>query len=345
MWRVASSLIHLRDQVNKLFPNRNKENDGTIGDAAHASRTSDHNPWVDGGVVTAMDITHDPHNGFDSYKFAEELRQGRDPRIKYVISNRRIFSAQASPWIWRAYNGSNPHDHHVHISVLPNKVKYDDATDWITPSLKGSTNPKPSSNFHEHIVATEFGGKNDLNKSAYDSHTITDTELGVALPYHFDGKRPMVKVHGPHGSAVASIVDIGPWNTNDPYWQTNTRPNAESGTDHSGRHTNLAGIDLTPALARKVGISGKGIVNWEFVTEQPKSVTLPGLAASGAVVAAVTATQVSNPHHMILIASAAFLMALGGLLIYIKGKHNAPTRDPVVLPQTEVTGTVAPVLV
>ncbi|HKV33547.1 MAG TPA: hypothetical protein VJP89_04485, partial [Pyrinomonadaceae bacterium] len=59
-WRVAKSLLRLREQINELAPNRSKASDGTIGDAAHASRKSDHNPWVkDGsiGVVTAMDIT------------------------------------------------------------------------------------------------------------------------------------------------------------------------------------------------------------------------------------------------------------------------------------------------
>lgn len=270
-WRVAKSLLHLREQVDRLFPHRKKENDGTIGDAAHASRTSDHNPWViDGGVgvVTAMDITHDPAHGVDSYKFAEELRKSRDVRIKYVISNHRIFSTQASPWIWRPYRGSNPHDHHVHISVLPSKLRYDDTRDWKTPLL-GQPLPThaeaPIANFFEHVVATEFGGKHEHITSAYDNHVITDNELGVALPYHFTGTRPKVRIHGPKGSVVANIIDVGPWNTDDPYWKTNRRPQAESGTDHNGRHTNHAGIDLTPALARRVGVAGKGLVNWEFV--------------------------------------------------------------------------------
>jgi hypothetical protein len=65
-WRPAKSLIQLRDQINQIAPNRSKASDGTIGDAAHASRASDHNPWVregDAGVVTAIDITHDPDDG------------------------------------------------------------------------------------------------------------------------------------------------------------------------------------------------------------------------------------------------------------------------------------------
>ena len=94
MWRVAKSLEVLRDQVNSAHPGQRKDNDGTIGDAAHQTRTSDHNPWVkDGavGVVTALDITHDPAHGVDTYAMAETLRRSRDRRIKYVISNRHIF--------------------------------------------------------------------------------------------------------------------------------------------------------------------------------------------------------------------------------------------------------------
>lgn len=132
-WRLAKSLEVLRAQVNERDAGRNKTSDGTIGDENHASRSSDHNPWVDGGVVTAMDITHDPAGGFDSYAFAEGMRKLKDPRIKYVISNGRIFSSQQSPWQWRKYSGANKHDHHVHISVLPDVAHYDSTMKWVLP--------------------------------------------------------------------------------------------------------------------------------------------------------------------------------------------------------------------
>ena len=57
-WRLARSLETLRAQINALSPNRSKASDGTIGDAAHSARTSDHNP-DGGGVVRALDLTHD----------------------------------------------------------------------------------------------------------------------------------------------------------------------------------------------------------------------------------------------------------------------------------------------
>jgi hypothetical protein len=43
-----------------------------------------------------------------------------------------------------------------------------------------------------------------------------------------------------------------------------TRPQAESGTDTSGRRTNGAGIDLTPAAAAAIGLDRKGQVVWFF---------------------------------------------------------------------------------
>ena len=132
-WRVAESLMALRKQVNAAAPHRSTASDGTIGNAEHAARTSDHNPWViDGstGVVTAMDITHDPANGCDAGVLAEALRSGKDARIKYVIWNRRIASATVHPWEWRPYTGANPHNHHMHLSVQEEKAKYDSTAAW-----------------------------------------------------------------------------------------------------------------------------------------------------------------------------------------------------------------------
>lgn len=131
-WRVARSLLALRDQINKQHPKRKKHADGTIGDAAHASRKSDHNPWVkDGkvGIVTALDVTHDPATGPDTWALSEFMRQQKDPRIKYLISNRRIFSSPA--YTWRKYTGSNPHSGHVHISVHSSKTHYDSEKTWV----------------------------------------------------------------------------------------------------------------------------------------------------------------------------------------------------------------------
>ena len=80
-FRTAESLLKFRSQIDAMAPGRDKSNDGTIGDTSHQARPSDHNPNKD-GVVTAMDITHDPRHGVDAGELAEILRLSKDPRIK-----------------------------------------------------------------------------------------------------------------------------------------------------------------------------------------------------------------------------------------------------------------------
>lgn len=135
-WRVAKSLDQLLRQINTKFPNRDKSSDGSIGDAAHAARSSDHNPWFkigEIGIVTARDFTHDPIHGFNSQELADRLVASKDERIKYIISNSRIVSGtgQGKPaWQWRKYTGSNPHNKHVHISVKSDPRLCDDERPW-----------------------------------------------------------------------------------------------------------------------------------------------------------------------------------------------------------------------
>lgn len=124
-WRLAKSLEVLRAQLNAAAPNRSTLSDGTLGDAAHAARVSDHNPNA-AGVVTAFDGTQDPAHGADMGKIAEALRKSRDPRIKYVVYNYRMFSSYAPSWVWRSYSG-DPHTSHMHISVETN---YDNVKSW-----------------------------------------------------------------------------------------------------------------------------------------------------------------------------------------------------------------------
>lgn len=125
-WKLAGSLITLRDQLNVGAPRRSTASDGTIGDARHqAEKTSDHNPWwIYGGTpyVTALDVTHDPAGGLDCFDLADALWASRDPRIKYVISFGHIMSGAsgAAPWSLRKYEGTDPHTNHLHLSVMPN---------------------------------------------------------------------------------------------------------------------------------------------------------------------------------------------------------------------------------
>jgi hypothetical protein len=129
-WRTSQALESLRREVNAAHPGRSKISDGTIGDAAHSSRTSDHNPNED-GIVMAWDVTKGPDN--IAQKVIDFLIASRDDRIKYLIWERQIMSGNGGPrpWVWRPYKGSNPHDRHAHISF-----RSDDPAPWGYPASK-----------------------------------------------------------------------------------------------------------------------------------------------------------------------------------------------------------------
>lgn len=145
-WRVAKSLDKLLAQFNARYPNRSKVSDGGIGDAAHATRDSDHNPWfsINGvGIVSARDFTHDPANGMDIDRLTDELAASRDPRIKYIIANGLILDSRPgnNPWTWTKYTGSNAHTKHFHLSVMPEYS--DDDRNWNLPSFGNVPTTEP----------------------------------------------------------------------------------------------------------------------------------------------------------------------------------------------------------
>jgi len=160
-WRVAEALETLRKQLNEAFPKRSKASDGGIGDAKHASRSSDHNPYIINkgvGVVSARDFTHDPRTGIDCQWLADTLVKNKDPRIKYIIWNKQICSSQSSPWKWRPYKGVNGHTKHLHLSVIGEAKLYDSTKPWKLDFPKN--------------------GKSDVAKiSGEDNHQTTATEV------------------------------------------------------------------------------------------------------------------------------------------------------------------------
>lgn len=137
--------------------------------------------------------------------------------------------------------------------------------------------PIPGDGWIEGITATVFGGSSEHEPSAYPPYDpITETEISVALPYRFKGELPKVELRNADGEMMgAKIRDIGPWMISDNYWEMNTRPVAEtcyknktplpSGPQKGRVPSNPAGIDLSPALARELGIKGMGKVAWRVI--------------------------------------------------------------------------------
>lgn len=137
-WRNCLASVSLINEINQAFPNRDKTSDGTIGDAAHAARTSDHNPWViileagrEMGIVRARDIDRDGLPLADIMERLRRMAEAGDPRLiggGYLIYNRRISSRDFKTW--RVYTGSNPHTSHGHVSFSENRSGYDSTKSW-----------------------------------------------------------------------------------------------------------------------------------------------------------------------------------------------------------------------
>lgn len=145
---LAPALIALRDEIDARFPRRDKSSDGWIGDTSHAARKSDHNPdWSAGGVVRAIDIDIDDRD--PTRDLAADVIKAciGDPRVWYVIYRGVIYS-RTYGFAARKYTGSNPHDHHVHVSIQgANGISASAATaianntsPWLDP-IKVRVNP------------------------------------------------------------------------------------------------------------------------------------------------------------------------------------------------------------
>ncbi|EOC1335837.1 hypothetical protein ACI09U_003626 [Cronobacter turicensis] len=126
MGSPALSVRKALQDATTRWPNRNKLSDGIMGDAAHQKRKSDHN---DGN---AFDLTHDPVNGPDCNEWAPVVIN--DPRVKYVIWNRRIYIV--SEGVWKEYTGSSPHNKHMHVSI--HAESRDDLSPWPWLNQEGN---------------------------------------------------------------------------------------------------------------------------------------------------------------------------------------------------------------
>jgi hypothetical protein len=90
-----------------------------VGDAAHASRKSDHNPDAN-GWVHALDIDHDLRGDVgDDEKFLSQLRDyiraGKDHGVvSYIVHDDRL-AQDSTGWQW-ARNTTLEHHEHIHVS-------------------------------------------------------------------------------------------------------------------------------------------------------------------------------------------------------------------------------------
>ncbi len=132
-WSLVPALKELREQVNFVAPNRDKDSDGIIGDYRHSQSTSSHNPddtaqdnaeWDSDSdsrqEVRALDLDVDFRQpGITARRLVDHLRHyakaGVFWWIRYIIYDNTMYHRR-NGFAPSAYNGSNPHDKHVHIN-------------------------------------------------------------------------------------------------------------------------------------------------------------------------------------------------------------------------------------
>ena len=215
VWRTAHALDTLRVEINLRWPGRSKVSDGTIGDAAHAARTSDHNPWltVDGiGVVRAFDCTA---AGIDANGYAEHLRQlgkAGDPRLTgggYVIWNKRIAS-ERDDWAWRPYTGSNGHTHHIHLSLSRRRAGFDSRASWGINGIGRPKPPPPNVDPNKGRTWRQFA-KNATDASIYNKpkmpgrdNEVSELQMLLVKLGHLRNQTDVDGVYGPR--TVSAVI-------------------------------------------------------------------------------------------------------------------------------------------
>lgn len=211
-WRNCQASLSLVNEINLRWPGRDKSSDGTIGDAAHATRSSDHNPWVivaGMGVVRARDVDKD---GVDMPSLMEHLRKlgaAGDPRLAgggYLISNRRITRPDFSGWA--VYTGSNPHDKHGHVSFSTRAAGFDSQAPWhIVPP--GTTTPWTPDGLRAVAAAAPAGF--DASGMATLTHGMRGDARVAALQrflnaYGWRPALPLLPVTGNYLDQTAQVI-------------------------------------------------------------------------------------------------------------------------------------------
>ena len=143
-WVLVPCLAQLRAELNELAPSRDHASDGAIGDANHSS-SSDHTPDEISDALRGKDA--DSRNEVHAVDLDADLRtpsltmekvvqhilsrcrSGTEKRLRYIIFNRRIWSASDS-WRQRAYTGPNAHDKHAHFSSSYETAREASTASW-----------------------------------------------------------------------------------------------------------------------------------------------------------------------------------------------------------------------
>lgn len=243
-WYIAPALAQLLTEVNAAWPNRSKVSDGGIGDAAHSSRTSDHNP-NSRGSVNAYDFTA---SGITTAALIAAAK--KHPSVRYIIFNRQIMNRDIGNFRARPYSGANPHTTHVHISLYQSRTAEQRTQKWGI-AVTGGTPSKPAPPKRPGTTAPPwpYGPKDHLGPEGGDNHSKSG--------YHSAKDRKNVRRY------QQRMKDRG--------W---SRMMVDGYFGKRGQTDPLASItgDLTAQFQREKGLPADGLpgpVTWAAAWEEP----------------------------------------------------------------------------
>lgn len=166
-WRLAPCLVRLIEEADERKPNRSHASDGSIGDTAHAARASDHNP--DGGFVCAVDLDDDHDSDELGARYLRaHLVASKDPRIKYLIHEGRIWKSYASrgypAWTSQPYTGMNAHAKHLHVSVHNTAEARNSRLPWW-PTTNEEEDDMPLNDADKAWIKAQFDAQNTWTRA------------------------------------------------------------------------------------------------------------------------------------------------------------------------------------
>jgi hypothetical protein len=198
-WVLIPCLKALFTEFDRIAPSRDHASDGSIGDAAHfAEGNSDHIPDEEAAALRGKDADHvnevhaiDVDNTLNESDLTMErvvqfllgrCRSGAEKRLRYMIYNRRIWSA-SSGWVQKTYTGASPHTEHAHFSA-----SYDTKLEASTASWHLEDIPVaiPAAQM-EQLLAAIRAPYTDTDKTSLVETVEGHAVLSQQIP---DGTRP-----------------------------------------------------------------------------------------------------------------------------------------------------------
>jgi hypothetical protein len=152
--KATPAAIAVLRQATAIKPLRKKISDGLLPSKAHINQ----NPDSDHNTGYAVDLTHDKVAGIDCADIFQKLKE--DKRVKYLIFQGKIWSAERASEGDREYSGSNKHNKHLHISI--NEDMGNDTSPWfwwmnqpkIINQIKAKAIPAPTKKLGKEEVCT-----------------------------------------------------------------------------------------------------------------------------------------------------------------------------------------------